>query len=61
MAAKGISFAKALTWRVVASATTGLVSLFVTGSFVVAGSIMAIEFWVKIGAYYLHERAWESV
>ena len=56
---KAKPLAKAVTWRLVASFTTGVVSWAVTGSFAVAGSIVAVEFWAKIVAYYAHERAWD--
>ena len=52
------SLAKAVTWRVLATATTFAVSLIVTGSMAVAGSISAIEVVVKIVLYYAHERVW---
>ena len=48
---------KTLSWRVIATAATFLISWVVTGS-VLAGSVIAsVEFWAKLLLYYLHERA----
>ncbi len=52
------SLAKALSWRVLATATTFVVSLIVTGSMAFAGSISAIEVVAKVVLYYAHERVW---
>lgn len=55
------SLGKALSWRVLATATTFAVSLIVTGSVAFASSISAIEVVAKVVLYYAHERAWNSV
>ncbi len=52
------SLAKALSWRVVATLTTGVIAFFITGQLEVAALIGGIEFVVKFVIYYLHERAW---
>ena len=52
------SFAKALSWRVVATATTALIAYAITGEIDTALLIGGIEFFLKIGIYYLHERVW---
>jgi uncharacterized membrane protein len=49
---------KALSWRVVASIDTFVISYFVTGNLVFAGSIVSVEVVSKMALYYLHERAW---
>lgn len=51
---------KALTWRVVATADTFLLSYLITGSIRWAGSIGLAEFATKFLLYYLHERAWSA-
>jgi uncharacterized membrane protein len=52
------SLAKALSWRVVATATTALIAYAITGEIDTALLIGGIEFFLKIGIYYLHERVW---
>lgn len=50
--------AKAVTWRLVGTIDTFIVSWIVTGKPEVALSISGIEFFTKILLYYAHERAW---
>lgn len=52
------SFLKAISWRAVASLDTFVISYFITGNLVFAGSIVSIEVVSKMVIYYLHERAW---
>ena len=54
------AFAKTCTWRITASIDTLLISYIVTGSLAMAGSIMGIEVFTKMGLYYLHERGWSK-
>jgi uncharacterized membrane protein len=49
---------KAVTWRILASTTTLLVSWWITGSWELGAGIMSIEAIAKMGLYYVHERAW---
>jgi uncharacterized membrane protein len=49
---------KAVTWRVVASLDTFIISYLITGSMVFASSIVGVEVVSKMVVYYLHERAW---
>ncbi len=55
------SIAKAVTWRVMASLDTFVISFLVTGRVGIAGSIAGIEMLTKIAFYYLHERIWAVV
>jgi uncharacterized membrane protein len=55
------SFIKAVSWRIVGSIDTFIVSYFVTGHFVAAASIASVESVTKIILFYLHERAWTTV
>lgn len=55
------SLVKAISWRLVGSLDTFVLSLFVTHSFVFAGSIASAETVTKIVLYYFHERAWAAV
>ena len=42
----------------VATATTALIAYAITGEIDTALLIGGIEFFLKIGIYYLHERVW---
>ena len=53
-----LSLAKAFSWRLVATATTALIAYAITGEVDTALLIGGIEFFLKIGIYYLHERIW---
>ena len=55
------SLLKALSWRVVATTTTGVIAYFITGEIMAAIMIGGIEFFAKFIIYYLHERAWQFV
>ena len=50
------SLAKAVSWRVVGSLDTFIISLVVTGNPVWAGTIASVEAFTKIALYYLHEQ-----
>lgn len=55
------SLLKAFSWRVLATLTTGLIAWYITGEIKTAVMIGSIEFVLKFGIYYLHERAWQLV
>jgi uncharacterized membrane protein len=55
------SFAKAVSWRLLGSVDTLILSFFFTGSVKLAGSIASTEMITKVVLYYLHERAWSVV
>ena len=55
------SILKALSWRIVATATTTLIAWIMTGQVATALSIGGIEFFAKVPVYYFHERAWQLV
>ena len=55
------SITKAVTWRMMASIDTFVISFLVTGRVGIAGSIAGIEMITKIAFYYLHERIWAAV
>ena len=52
---------KALSWRILGTLDTFLVTWFITGQPVLALTISAVEFFTKITLYWLHERAWLPV
>lgn len=55
------SIAKAVSWRIVGSLDTLVLSYLFTGSILVAGSIASTETVTKTVLYYLHERGWALV
>ena len=55
------SLAKAVSWRLVGSLDTFILSLIFTGSGKYAISIASAEALTKIVLYYVHERGWRRV
>jgi len=55
------SVAKSVTWRLMASFDTFVISLLITGRVGIAGSIAGAEMVTKVAFYYLHERVWAAV
>ena len=55
------SFAKAVSWRVLGSIDTFLLSWLFTSSLKAAGAIATTEVLTKMVLYYVHERAWANV
>ena len=53
--------AKAISWRIIGSVDTFIISYIMTGKVAIAGSIAGIELFTKIGLFYMHEVAWECV
>ncbi|PIF00395.1 MAG: hypothetical protein CR994_06445 [Maribacter sp.] len=55
------SIVKALSWRMVGTLDTLLVSYLLTGEIAIAASIASIDFVTKMILYFFHERAWNLV
>jgi uncharacterized membrane protein len=55
------SLAKAVSWRVIGSLDTFMLSLIFTGNAKYAVSIASAEALTKIALYYAHERVWRRV
>ena len=55
-----ISTAKTVTWRIIASLDTFLLSWLISGSATVGVSIASLEVLTKLFLYYFHERQWEK-
>lgn len=55
------SVAKSITWRIIGTLDTVLISWIVTGHLILAISIGSIELVTKIILYFLHERVWEYI
>jgi len=50
--------AKAITWRLIASATTFTIAYLVTKDISAGTVVGAFDFVIKMVLYYAHERAW---
>lgn len=55
------SFVKAVSWRIVGTLDTILLSFLITGNSTIAVSIGITEILTKTLLYYLHERVWNRV
>lgn len=56
-----ISAFKAVTWRVVGTIDTIVISYLLTGNVTIAFSIGGVEVFSKMVLYFLHERAWARI
>jgi uncharacterized membrane protein len=52
---------KTLTWRVVGSTSTFLISYIVTGQLFLATGIAIAQMIVNTVLYYIHERVWNKI
>ena len=55
------SIAKALSWRIVGTLDTLVVSYLVTDKIVLAASIATVDFLTKLVLYFFHERIWNKI
>jgi uncharacterized membrane protein len=55
------SFLKTVSWRVVGTIDTMIISYLITGNTAMAMSIGSVEVVSKMVLYFLHERAWSTV
>lgn len=53
------SLLKAISYRVIGTLTTAILTYFITGDVGAALAIGAVEPFAKIVIFYLHERAWQ--
>ena len=54
------SILKTLSWRVVASTDTFLLTWLITGSYHFGLTVSALEIVTKMFLYYFHERLWSK-
>ncbi|SEF92321.1 DUF2061 domain-containing protein [Algoriphagus boritolerans] len=54
------SLLKSISWRIVGTIDTIVISYIITGQLVMAVSIGSVEVVTKILLYYVHERVWEN-
>jgi len=56
-----ISIIKAISWRIIGTIDTIVISYIFTGEVKVALSIGGFEVVTKMALYFLHERAWINI
>ncbi|WP_062056262.1 DUF2061 domain-containing protein [Aquimarina longa] len=55
------SIVKAVSWRIVGTVDTLIVSYILTNEIAVATSIASIDFITKMILYFFHERVWNRI
>lgn len=55
------SLIKTISWRVLGTIDTMIISYFITYEVAVSLSIASVEVFTKMILYYFHERAWTTV
>ena len=55
------SIVKAITFRLLATATTMILVYFITGDLALANAIGVLDLTTKIVLYYAHDRIWERI
>ena len=55
------SVVKTLSWRVIGTIDTLIVSYILTGEIALATSIASVDFLTKLVLYFFHERAWNKI
>lgn len=55
------SIVKAISWRIVGTLDTLIVSYFLTGKIGIAASIASVDFLTKLVLYFFHERFWNKI
>ncbi len=55
------SIVKAVSWRIVGTLDTLIVSYLLTGKIAIAASIASVDFLTKLVLYFFHERIWNKI
>ncbi|AWX45238.1 Sulfate adenylyltransferase [Flagellimonas maritima] len=55
------SIAKAISWRIIGTMDTLIISYLLTGKVSLAASIASIDFITKMILYFFHERVWNKI
>jgi len=55
------SIAKAVSYRILGSATTGLIVFVLTGKGGLSVGVSFLDVVLKIVAYFIHERIWDRI
>jgi uncharacterized membrane protein len=60
-ATKSRSAIKAISWRIIGTIDTFVLSYFITHKTITAASIAGLEVLTKTILYYFHERSWNKI
>jgi uncharacterized membrane protein len=52
------SIVKAISWRIIATLTTMLLTFLFTGNLIISGGVGSAELLLKPVIYFMHERLW---
>lgn len=55
------SIVKSISWRIIGTIDTVIISWIVTGTLTVAFSIGVVELFTKMVLYFFHERIWNLI
>ncbi|MEP5254490.1 MULTISPECIES: DUF2061 domain-containing protein [Winogradskyella] len=55
------SVAKTISWRIVGTLDTVIISYLITGTLALAVSIGGVELVTKMLLYFFHERTWNNI
>jgi len=55
------SFVKSISWRIIGTLDTILISWLITGTLSLAFAIGSIEMITKMVLYFFHERLWNTI
>ena len=55
------SLLKTITWRIIGSIDTMVITYFITGNWKFGLAVGGIEIMSKMILYYLHERVWQRI
>ncbi|WP_420572003.1 DUF2061 domain-containing protein [Kordia sp.] len=55
------SFVKSISWRIIGTLDTILISWLITGTLSMAFAIGSIEMITKMVLYFFHERVWNTI
>lgn len=55
------SFVKSISWRIIGTLDTVLISWLITGTLSVAFAIGSVEMVTKMVLYFFHERLWNVI
>jgi adenylylsulfate kinase len=61
MESKARSIAKAVSYRILGSATTAVVCFALTGKVALSAGAGVLDMVLKIGLYFVHERLWNHI
>ena len=55
------SFVKSISWRIIGTLDTILISWMITGTLSMAFAIGSVEMVTKMVLYFFHERVWNTI